>query len=51
VKFKLDENLPIKLAEDPHRLGHDADTVLGEGLRGSSDPATMDAAVAANRIY
>jgi uncharacterized protein DUF5615 len=30
VKFKIDENLPINLAEDLHLAGHDADTVRDE---------------------
>jgi len=34
VKFKLDENLPTELAADLRTLGHDAETVLDEGLRG-----------------
>jgi predicted nuclease of predicted toxin-antitoxin system len=48
VKFKLDENLPVELVTDLRRLGHDADTVAGEGLRGAADPAVVDAALAAN---
>jgi len=31
-------------------LGHDADTVTEEGLRGAADPAVVDAAFAADRI-
>jgi predicted nuclease of predicted toxin-antitoxin system len=50
VKFKLDENLPVELVTDLHRLGHDADTVTDEGLRGAADPAVVDAAFAADRI-
>jgi hypothetical protein len=37
VKFKLDENLSAELAADLRALGHDADTVLDEGLRGAPD--------------
>jgi predicted nuclease of predicted toxin-antitoxin system len=50
VKFKLDENLPVELATDLRGLGHDADTVTDEGLRGAADPAVVDAALAADRI-
>jgi predicted nuclease of predicted toxin-antitoxin system len=50
VKFKLDENLPFELVTDLRGLGHDADTVAEEGLRGAADPAVVDAAFAADRI-
>ena len=50
MRFKLDENLPGELVTDLRDLGHDADTVAGEGLRGAADPAVMDAASAADRI-
>jgi predicted nuclease of predicted toxin-antitoxin system len=50
VKFKLDENLPVELVTDLRSLGHDADTVADEGLRGAADPAVVDAASAADRI-
>jgi predicted nuclease of predicted toxin-antitoxin system len=50
VKFKIDENLPVELLMDLRGLGHDADTVTGEGLRGAADPAVVDAALAADRI-
>ena len=32
MKFKLDENLPVKLATDLRDLGHDAGTVADEGF-------------------
>ena len=35
---------------DLRGLGHDVDTVIGEGLRGAADPAVVDAALAADRI-
>lgn len=50
MKFKLDENLPVELADDLRGLGHDAGTVADEGLRGAPDPIVMDAAVAAHRV-
>lgn len=50
MKFKLDENLPVELVTDLRGLGHDADTVTDEGLRGAADPAGVDAAMIADRI-
>jgi hypothetical protein len=50
VKFKIGENLPVELVMDLRGLGHDADTVVDEGLRGAADPAVPDAAFAADRI-
>ncbi len=50
MRFKLDENLPVELVTDLRDLGHDADTVANEGLRGAADPAIVDAASAADRI-
>ena len=50
MKFKLDENLLVELATDLRGLGHDADTVTDEGLRGAADPAVVDAVLAADRI-
>jgi predicted nuclease of predicted toxin-antitoxin system len=50
MRFKLDENLPVELVMDLRDLGHDADTVADEGLRGAVDPTVVDAAFAADRI-
>jgi predicted nuclease of predicted toxin-antitoxin system len=50
MRFKLDENLPHELADDLVRLGHDADTVHGEGLIGADDAAVVQAARASGRI-
>ena len=50
MRFKLDENLPVELVTDLRDLGHDADTVADEGLRGAADPAVVGAASAADRI-
>jgi predicted nuclease of predicted toxin-antitoxin system len=50
VKFKLDENLPTELAADLRALGHDAETVLDEGLRGAVDSALVRVATAEGRI-
>ncbi len=50
MKFKLDENLPRELAEDFVRLGHDCDTVQGEGLGGAEDAIVVRAARGGDRI-
>ena len=50
MKFKLDENLPVELLTDLRGLGHDADTVSDEGLRGAADPTVVEAAFGSDRI-
>jgi predicted nuclease of predicted toxin-antitoxin system len=50
VKFKLDENLPVSSAEVLARVGHDVDTVTGEGLKGAPDQDVVAAAAAAERV-
>jgi len=50
VKIKLDENLPVELANDLRMLGHDADTVDDEGLSGAEDPMVLDAALETGRV-
>ena len=50
MKFKLDENLPTELATDLRALGHDAETVLDEGLRGAADATLVQVAAAEARI-
>jgi predicted nuclease of predicted toxin-antitoxin system len=47
---KLDENLPASLVAVLAELGHDADTVLAEGLQGRSDHDVWHAAQAARRL-
>ena len=37
MQLKLDENLPVELAELFREAGHDAVTVLDQGLRGARD--------------
>lgn len=39
MKFKLDENLPVELAELFRTHGHDVQTVLDQNLGGASDSA------------
>ncbi|MGE3269414.1 MAG: DUF5615 family PIN-like protein [Chloroflexota bacterium] len=49
MKIKLDENLPIELCNDLRALGHDADTVLDEGLAGSPDSTILERVQAERR--
>ena len=49
MRIKLDENVPVFLAEELRRHGHDVDTVVLEGLRGYSDEAVLEQATATNR--
>ena len=44
MKIKLDENLPASLVGILSRLGHDADTVVDEGLKGEPDEVVWPAA-------
>lgn len=37
MRFKIDENLPVEVAELLRAAGHDADTVHDEGLAGAPD--------------
>jgi predicted nuclease of predicted toxin-antitoxin system len=39
MKFKIDENLPIELAEYLKSQGNDAHTVHDEGIAGAKDEA------------
>jgi len=50
VKIKLDENLPVRLARALEKLGHDADTILQEGLAGRSDRQIWEAVQDAERF-
>lgn len=50
MTFKVDENLPVELAEDLRGLGHGCDTVVGEGLCGAPDPVVVEAARAEGRV-
>ena len=38
MRFKVDENLPVEVAALLRAAGHDATTVLDQGLGGVSDP-------------
>jgi hypothetical protein len=51
MKFKIDENLPSELAADLLALGHEADTVVDEGLAGSEDRSLMERVRIEQRIF
>ncbi len=41
MKFKIDENLPAKIADDLRALGHEAMTVVDQGMTGFDDARLM----------
>ncbi|MCA6573582.1 MAG: DUF5615 family PIN-like protein [Pseudanabaena sp.] len=41
MKFKIDENLPIELAEILQNEGYDASTIYSESLKGAKDPTVI----------
>ncbi len=50
MRVKLDENLPVALANVLTAIGHDVDTVEQEHLTGGSDEAVWRATKAAKRF-
>lgn len=44
MRLELDENLPQEVVEALEAAGHDAETVVGEGLGGADDPTVLGAA-------
>jgi hypothetical protein len=50
MRIKLDQNLSQYLCEELTALGHQADTVLGEGLSGADDPSVLRRATDDDRI-
>lgn len=42
MTFKIDENLPVELADDIHAAGQEADTVYNEALAGAPDTDLME---------
>jgi len=50
VKIKIDENLPLSLAEELKSLGHDVHTVFDERLNGRPDTELWDACYAECRF-
>jgi predicted nuclease of predicted toxin-antitoxin system len=49
MKVKLDENLPVALAELLRAGGHDTMTVADEALSGSKDPKVLHVAASESR--
>jgi len=50
MKFKLDENLPLEIADAFRNAGHEIDSVQSEGLTGSSDLTILKHVQLDNRI-
>ncbi|MCU0727988.1 MAG: DUF5615 family PIN-like protein [Planctomycetes bacterium] len=50
MRIQLDENIPARLCRALDSLGHEADTVFSEGLRGRDDMEVWRAAQAASRF-
>ena len=50
MQFKVDENLPPEIADILIQNGHDATTVLQEGLGGMADPGISDVCREEQRI-
>ena len=50
MNIKLDENIPYAALAELQQLGHDADSVQDEGLRGVADPGVWRAATHAGRM-
>ena len=50
MRVKLDENLPIQLKRLFAESGHDAATVVDEGLGGAPDPEIAAACIAEERV-
>ena len=50
MKFKIDENLPLELAEMLRGAHFDADTIFAEGLRGEADSRILDVCQGEGRV-
>lgn len=50
MKFKLDENLDARLASAMQAKGLDGDTVLSEGLSGTSDEGIFEVCKTTDRV-
>lgn len=50
MHFKIDENLPIEIAELLINAGHDAKTVSEQQLQGVKDPVLIDICKSENRV-
>ena len=50
MKFKIDENLPVELAQLLNQCKHNALTVLDQNLQGSDDPEIIKICLQEGRI-
>lgn len=50
MKVKLDENIPVSTSQVLARIGHDVETVVGEGLAGHDDATVLAAASSEERL-
>ena len=50
MRFKLDENLPVQLKRLFTESGHDAVTILDQGMGGATDSDVASVCLAENRI-
>ena len=50
MQFKIDENLPVEIAELLTNVGYDAKTVNEQHLQGVKDPLLIDRCKSENRV-
>jgi len=50
MQFKIDENLPVEIAELLTNAGHNAKTVNEQQLQGARDPVLIDVCKSENRV-
>lgn len=50
LRFKLDQNIPVRARSALQQQGHSVETVESEGLSGASDPIVLAACVAEERV-
>ncbi|MBI5055673.1 MAG: DUF5615 family PIN-like protein [Nitrospirae bacterium] len=50
MQFKIDENLPIEIAQQLITAGYDAKTVIEQQLQGAKDPILTDKCKNENRV-
>ena len=50
MKFKIDENSPAEIAFQLAEAGHDAETVVTEGITGAADSDLLEAARREGRV-
>lgn len=50
LRFKLDENIPVRVLSTLRAQGHDVETAESEGLAGAADAEILAACIAEDRI-